>query len=78
MLFICNALLNNFFERPREAILPYSKSGLSLDSRKMQESKGVGKSVASELNSGLESTHLLLRETLQVLAMNPSKGKILP
>lgn len=37
------ALLNNFFERPREAVLPYSKSGLFLDVRKMQEIEGVGR-----------------------------------
>lgn len=49
--------------------------GLFLGFRKMQEIKRIGRGGASELNSGLESVHLTLKETLQVLAMNTSQGR---
>ena len=47
-------------------------SDLFLDFRKVKGARGVDRIGASELNSGLGSTHLIFKETLWVLALNMS------
>lgn len=51
-------------------------SGLFLDFRKVEGSRGVDRIGASELNSELGSVHLIFKETLRVLALNMSSGKV--